>query len=161
MLNDKLQQADVAGDLNRFLYTICGDRLKKPISTFAAENAGTMRLENKEGIKFSSVMELRHDHAVSVRIDEDNVYYNTFVVSASFLTEEDTEDDAEQMRISSCLRFSPEIQEGYQFDARNVALEPKLLFSKSLSRNGSVIGKMYIMLHEGSSAIIRISHLTI
>lgn len=83
MLNDKLQQADVSGDLNRFIYTICGNRLKKAIGTFAAENADMMRIENKEVIRFSSVMGLRHDHAVSVRIDEDNVYY-TFVVSASF-----------------------------------------------------------------------------
>lgn len=126
MLNDKLQQADVSGDLNRFIYTICGNRLKKAIGTFAAENADMMRIENKEVIRFSSVMGLRHDHAVSVRIDEDNVYY-TFVVSASFLAEGDVEDDTEQMRISSRLRFSPEIPEGYHFEVLNVALEPMLV----------------------------------
>lgn len=126
MLNNKLQQADVAGDLNRFIYTICGSRLKKAIGTFASENAGMMRVENKEGIKFPSVMGLRHDHAVSVRIDEDNVYY-TFVVSASFLAEGDADEATERMRIISRLRFSPEIPEGYRFDVLNVALEPKLV----------------------------------
>lgn len=126
MLNDKLQQADVSGDLNRFIYTICGNRLKKAIGTFAAENADMMRIENKEVIRFSSVMGLRHDHAVSVRIDEDNVYY-TFVVSASFLAEGDVEGDTEQMRISSRLLFSPEIPEGYHFEILNVALEPRLV----------------------------------